>query len=94
MSSPDLPDTPQLVFQLLAGPEHRIDYVRSSLTIPEITFDLFKQAVLPSVEESFIGKAHQKLRERGILIDEGWKETNFGVGEQEEETKVKLSASF
>ncbi|KAJ4492883.1 hypothetical protein C8J55DRAFT_217342 [Lentinula edodes] len=78
MTSIDLFDTPWFFFQSLSGPEYNIG-------IPEITLDLFKQAVLPSVEESSVEKAYQKLRERGILIDEGWKELNFGVVEQEQE---------
>ncbi|KAJ3880213.1 hypothetical protein F5051DRAFT_502077 [Lentinula edodes] len=80
MTSLDLFDTPWSFFKSLACPEHNIG-------IPEITFDLFKQAVLPSVEESSVEKAYQKLRERGILIDEGWKELNFGVVEQEQESE-------
>ncbi|KAJ3892506.1 hypothetical protein GG344DRAFT_75912 [Lentinula edodes] len=60
MTSLDLFDTPWFFFQSLSGPEYNIG-------IPEITFDLFKQA------------------NGGILIDEGWKEPNFGVVEQEQE---------
>ncbi|KAJ3850715.1 hypothetical protein EV368DRAFT_66357 [Lentinula lateritia] len=60
------------------------------MSIPEITFDLFEQAVLPVVEDSSVEKAHQKLRERGILIDERWKEMNFCVGEQEQEQETKV----
>ncbi|GAW09900.1 hypothetical protein LENED_012113 [Lentinula edodes] len=47
--------------------------------------------VLPVVEDSSVEKAHQKLRERGILIDEGWKEINFGVGEQGQEQETKAN---
>ncbi|KAH7877017.1 uncharacterized protein C8R40DRAFT_1168940 [Lentinula edodes] len=60
------------------------------MSIPEITFDLFKRAVLPVVEEFSVEEAHQKLRERCILIDEGWKEINFGVGEQEQEQEQEV----
>ncbi|KAJ4489481.1 hypothetical protein C8J55DRAFT_603779 [Lentinula edodes] len=72
-----------------------IDYLRSEVvtnfpvSIPGITFDLFKQAALPNVEESSIKKAHQKLREWGILIDEGWKGINFGADEQEQQQETE-----
>ncbi|KAH7880495.1 uncharacterized protein C8R40DRAFT_257371 [Lentinula edodes] len=72
-----------------------IDYLRSEvvtnfpISIPEITFDLFKQAVLPNVGESSVEKAHQKLREWGILIDEGWKGINFGADEQEQQQEAE-----
>ncbi|KAJ4499966.1 hypothetical protein C8R41DRAFT_875539, partial [Lentinula lateritia] len=82
MTSLDLFDTHWSFFKSLACPEYNIG-------ISEITFDLFKQAVLPSVEESSVEKAYQKLRERGILIDEGWKDLNFGAVEQEHEQETE-----
>ncbi|KAJ3807843.1 hypothetical protein F5876DRAFT_67780 [Lentinula aff. lateritia] len=92
MISLELFDTPQIFFQSLADPEYNMDYVRSEVVtnlpigIWEITFDLSNKQ-FSRASESLQSKK-QKLRERGIVIDEG-KEINFGAVEQEQEQETE-----
>ncbi|KAJ3934062.1 MAG: hypothetical protein NXY57DRAFT_973567 [Lentinula lateritia] len=78
MTSPDLPDTPRIVLYRPSVISRTQNRLREECD------------VLPVVEDSSVEKAHQKLRERGILIDERWREINFRVGEQEQEQETKV----
>lgn len=45
--------------------------------IPEVTFDFYKNAVLPKVHETAFRVACDKLRDEGDLTDDGWSSMRF-----------------
>lgn len=78
----DVPDTPRLIRRTISGPETRLDILRQETiediwAIPEVSFDFYKDAVLPKVEVAALNTACDALRNAGDWKDDGWCSMRF-----------------